>query len=85
MKRDIRFIVFEGPLGTGKTTQAKLLKDYLDKHHIYSVYTKEPYLNDLKSLDKYSFTDDEISSYMLLYLHAADRFAHVANIKKELY
>ncbi|MBA7545897.1 Thymidylate kinase [subsurface metagenome] len=80
-----RFIVFEGPHESGKTTQAKLLKNYLDEHSISSVYTKEPYLGDLKKIiDKYSFIDDEISSYMLLYLHAADRFAHIKYIKKEL-
>ncbi len=80
-----RFIVFEGPHGSGKTTQAKLLKKYLDESGIAAIYTKEPYLHDLKRLiDEYSLIDTEISSHVLLYLHAADRFAHVQFIKEEI-
>ncbi|MEM5879243.1 MAG: dTMP kinase [Candidatus Aenigmatarchaeota archaeon] len=77
--------MFEGPHGSGKTTQSKLLKNYLDKQGIPTIYTKEPYLEELKRIiDKYSFVEDEISPYMLLYLHAADRFAHVEYIKKKI-
>jgi len=80
-----RFIVFEGPHGSGKTTQAKLLKSYYDSRDIQSIYTKEPYLEELKPLiEKYSSKDDNVSAHMLLYLHAADRFAHVKFIKEKL-
>jgi len=80
-----RFIVFEGTHGSGKTTQAELFKNYLDDQGIAAIYTKEPYLDDLKKIiDKYSYIDNEISSYILLYLHAADRFAHIKYIKDKL-
>lgn len=36
------FIVFEGPDGAGKTTQAGILKTYLDGKGIKSILTKEP-------------------------------------------
>ncbi len=43
MKKNVKFIVFEGPHGSGKTTQAKLLKKYLIERRVSVVYTKEPY------------------------------------------
>ncbi len=36
------FITFEGPEGCGKSTQSKLLYDYLRKHSYDCVYTREP-------------------------------------------
>ncbi len=41
MKKGI-FITFEGLEGCGKTTQAKMLYNYLNKKGISSVFTKEP-------------------------------------------
>jgi len=41
MKKGL-FITFEGLEGCGKTTQAKMLFDFLTKQEIPSVYTKEP-------------------------------------------
>ena len=80
------FILFEGAHGSGKTTQAKLLKEYLEKNGMPANLTKEPYLDELKELiNKYSFIDNEISSYFLLYLHSADRLAHIEYIKKNLH
>lgn len=80
------FILFEGAHGSGKTTQAKLLKEYLEKNGMSANLTKEPYLDELKELiNKYSFIDNEISSYFLLYLHSADRLAHIEYIKKNLH
>lgn len=85
MKKQSKFIVFEGPHGSGKTTQAKLLKNYFDNQNIPAIYTKEPYLKDLKKIiEKYSFVNDEVSSHILLYLHAADRFAHTHVVKDKL-
>lgn len=79
------FILFEGAHGSGKTTQAKLLKEYLEKNGMPANLTKEPYLDELKELiNKYSFIDNEISSYLLLYLHSADRLVHNEYIKKNL-
>lgn len=41
MKKGL-FITFEGLEGCGKTTQAKMLFDFLNKQKIPSIYTKEP-------------------------------------------
>lgn len=41
MKKGL-FITFEGLEGCGKTTQAKMLFDFLIKQKIHSIYTKEP-------------------------------------------
>ena len=41
MKKGL-FITFEGLEGCGKTTQAKMLFDFLTKQKIPSIYTKEP-------------------------------------------
>lgn len=41
MKKGL-FITFEGLEGCGKTTQAKMLSDFLIKQKIPSIYTKEP-------------------------------------------
>jgi len=41
MKKGL-FITFEGLEGCGKTTQAKMLFDFLIKQRIPSIYTKEP-------------------------------------------
>lgn len=37
-----RFITFEGGEGTGKSTQLRLLSDYLSSRHIRNIRTKEP-------------------------------------------
>src|SRR3989338_5624367 len=36
------FVTFEGPEGCGKSTQSKLLYDYLRMHSYDCVYTREP-------------------------------------------
>jgi len=41
MKKGL-FITFEGLEGCGKTTQAKMLFDFLTKQKLTSIYTKEP-------------------------------------------
>ena len=76
--------MFEGSHGSGKTTQAKLLKDYLCKQRIPTIYTHEPYSEEIgKLIDRYSIVDN-VSPYLLLYLYAADRLLHVRYIKEKL-
>ncbi|MDR0423796.1 MAG: dTMP kinase, partial [Rickettsiales bacterium] len=37
-----KFITFEGCEGVGKTTQSKLLVEYLGKNHVDAIWTREP-------------------------------------------
>jgi dTMP kinase len=75
-----KFIVFEGGHGSGKTTQAKLLVEYLQDNGMRARYTKEPYGDDMIPLiNKYS--DDLLESPVLMYLLAASRYIHVRDIK----
>ncbi|MFX1258681.1 MAG: dTMP kinase [Promethearchaeota archaeon] len=71
-------MVFEGSHGSGKTTQAHLLIGF------NSLYSKEPFLDDLKPIiEKYSRIQNNISAYLLLYLHTADRYVHINFIKEK--
>jgi dTMP kinase len=71
------FIVFEGPHGCGKTTQARLLQSRFDDIGVSSVYTKEPYDSDLKTMiEKCLARESRDAGYLLLLLHAADRYIH---------
>ena len=82
---DSGLVVFEGPHGSGKTTQAMMLKRHLDERRIPAVITGEPYMPKLKDvIGQCSQGRVELCPYVLLYLHAADRFAHVRYIKEEL-
>ena len=84
MKEFPKFIVFEGSHGSGKTTQAHLLNEFLTSQGFNSLYSKEPFLDDLKSIiEKYSHIQNNTSAHLLLYLHAADRYAHVNFIKEK--
>ncbi|MEA3229659.1 MAG: dTMP kinase [archaeon] len=78
-----KFIVFEGPHGSGKTTQARLLTKYFKSRNCTAIYTREPYSKDIKKMvDK--FSSDAGSSNLLLYLHAADRLMHTGFIEDKL-
>ena len=76
------FITFEGGEGTGKSTQLKLLADYLSSKHIRNIQTKEPGGTavglELRKLlvcgDKNKF--DPIAEALLYY---ADRRVHLVN------
>ena len=42
MERKGKFITFEGCDGCGKSTQLKLLSEYLTKNNIPHIFTREP-------------------------------------------
>lgn len=86
-----KLIVFEGSDGTGKTTQAKLLLDYLKKKKIPSVYISFPRYQDSlwgqvvrRYLDGEFGNIDEVSPYLASVLYAGDRFSASDQIKKWL-
>lgn len=76
--RDNILIVFEGAHGTGKTTQANLLCEYLNKNHYSTIYSKEPFLKEIKNIvNNPTNTKNLLDSPLLLFLHAADRIIHL--------
>jgi dTMP kinase len=84
MKKPL-FIVFEGIEGAGKTTQAKLLYDYLITQGHKAVLTREPGGTSLgKKIREIllSDTDEIFPSKAELFLYEADRNIHVHNIIK---
>lgn len=79
------FITFEGPDGSGKSTQIKLLKDYLEKEGYEVLITREPGGTELgedirKILLDIKHKDMDEKAEMLLY--AAARSQHVAKLIK---
>lgn len=80
------FITFEGGEGSGKSTQAKLLFEWMQRNNMPSVITKEPGSNHIKECVKirelllnpqYSLSN---STELLLFL--ADRAQHVSSFIK---
>lgn len=81
-RRQGLFIVFEGGDSCGKTTQLDLLRDYLQRHNITPVMTREPggspigeRIRDLVLNPAY--TVDERAEALL---YAADRASHVTTV-----
>lgn len=73
-----KFIVFEGLDGSGQSTQAKLLKDFLISQKIRTHETKEPTANLIGGLIRGQLTNDWKSSQECLQLlFAADRAHHL--------
>ena len=83
-----KFIVFEGADGTGKTTQAKLLFDYLKKKKDNAVFFSFPNYKSAwgKMVRRYldgEFGDvDQVSPYLASMLYAGDRLLESERIKK---
>ncbi|OBZ07549.1 dTMP kinase [Bacillus sp. FJAT-27264] len=80
------FIVFEGIDGSGTTTQANMLNDYLNKNSTKSIVTSEPTSGPIGNLIRQAmkkrviFTDNEQQfDHQMAYLFAADRHDHLYN------
>ena len=85
MKKNIyqgKFIVFEGLDGSGLSTQAKLLKEYLENRGIKTVLTKEPTKNSsiASKIHQALSHQIEIDSLQLQKLFAQDRREHLENL-----
>ena len=79
------FITFEGVEGSGKSTQIKLLKDYLEKKGQKVILTKEPggtELGDKIRQILLDHTDETFPPIAELLLYEADRNIHIHNVIK---
>lgn len=78
------FIVFEGPEGSGKTTQIKLLSKYLKKQNYDFVLTREPGGTKVAELVRKIIltTGNTISPLTELLLYESSRAQHVDEIIK---
>jgi dTMP kinase len=83
MKRRGLFITFEGPEGSGKTTQVRLLGDLLKRFRIPFILTREPGGSKLSThlrrwiLNKLEYN---LASETELFLFLADRAQHVKEV-----
>lgn len=77
------FITFEGIEGTGKSTQCKLLKEYLESRGMEVLLTREPGGSKIGTeLRKMLLNTDnkDITSLSELFLYLADRAQHIAQV-----
>jgi dTMP kinase len=81
-----KFIVFEGIDGSGSSTQARLLYDYLILNSKKTILTSEPSVGPIGNLIREIHTlrvnisdDRDIREKLLSYLFAADRYDHLYN------
>ncbi len=74
-----KFIVFEGLDGSGQTTQARLLKEYLERAGLKVLAMKEPTQNSSagKKIQRILDKKEEISSADLQKLFVEDRKEHL--------
>lgn len=79
------FITFEGVEGSGKSTQARLLREFLIEKGHKVVLTREPGWGDLGKLIRTIILDEkdlELDPLAELYLFCADRVHHVKDFIK---
>jgi dTMP kinase len=81
-----KFIVFEGIDGSGSTTQAKLLHEYLLSCSQKSILTAEPSpgpigntIREIQTRRVSVSRDQKVRERLLMYLFAADRYDHLYN------
>lgn len=75
-----KFIVFEGTDGSGKSTQMKLLSQYLSEHSVPNVCTHEPTESPFGALVHDCMSGKvETGEYTIAAMFAADRLDHIQN------
>lgn len=75
-----KFIVFEGTDGSGKSTQMKLLSQYLAEHSVPNVCTHEPTESPFGALVHDCMSGKvETGEYTIAAMFAADRLDHIQN------
>jgi len=81
-KKGAGFIVFEGLDGSGQSTQAGLLKNFLSKRGFKIILTKEPTGNSQvgKKIEKILNKKEKISPNKLQELFAQDRREHLKKV-----
>ncbi len=78
------FIVFEGIDGSGKSTQARMLYDYMSRHE-KTVMTREPTNGNIGKLLRSCLEKKEkVSDQTIQLLFTADRSEHVDYIRTEM-
>lgn len=84
MKRGL-FISIEGPDGSGKSTQIRLLKEFLNENKIETILTREPGGTIIGEKIRQIILDKqhtEMDAMTEAFLYAASRAQHVAEIIK---
>ena len=74
------FITMEGIDGSGKTTQARLLRNYFEKKGFNSVFTKEPGGTILGKRVREILLTEEMNPVSEFLLFASDRREHVEKV-----
>ncbi len=79
MRKKGYLIVIEGMDGSGKTTQAKLLKKYLESKGYPVVLLKEPTDGPKGRLIRMKLENGNVDQFDLMRLYAEDRYENVTN------
>jgi dTMP kinase len=82
IKKEIKFISFEGIDGSGKTTQSKMLADYLNKNNVKTLWTREPGGTQVGERIREILANNELDNISDLFLIMAGRNEHIKNLIK---